>query len=1291
MPTPFFSDIYKLFYYATKQGPIESIEDSNSIEGVGVTSPDAQWDLKNASWNGGGSPLQIQIAETQDTIDLTSVTNRKSRYKEYDRLENVPEIHTALNTFADEACIGGNTNIATPFGYITIKELAETKNPEERFLVYCWDFEKNDYSLGWAYHPRLVKTAPVVKVLFDNGMTHYTTPDHRFLTMEGEWVEAKDLQYGTQLKPFYRLSSNRSHNDLKTQQFARIFTFNNNWIHERQFIDEWKTNKKFKKYEKVNEVARYIGLGLNFAQICEAMNAWIKTVNSALRNNGFTYKELRYLNDRYATCRTVSAVIEQPEMEVYDLSVEQHANFATDATIVHNCQTDDDGKVFKIKCKNVEIQEEANFLVHELLELDDQAWSIHRNLCKYGDNFFEIVIDPHKPRKGILKAQVLPADSMYIIESIKNKIIEYQQSNEGPDYQSLQKVDITKASQAQLMQATALRFHPGQIVHARIGDNRKQFYPYGVSTLQSAIGPAQQLKLMEDAMLVNRLCLTGDSRVRTINGWKYIKDISLGDIVYSYAQDETICESMVLHQVCNGQQEVFRVRSKHVEIKGTSTHPILVNRGGVVQYVDIKDLKIKKDKLILLTHNANEHKKINRIIGEPWAKLSPSQRKEFKTKCYNNISYLLNECPNALRAKPFLYSTGKSLPLDTAIKICEIFGLDHKKLIILNKNERNYERINLPQYVDEEFAQFLGFMYGDGHISKNRINFSTGVDDKINKKYYNIMKKYFGVVAFHEDKRSKKGYGKYIVNSTIASNILKDLGYDGTHDKCRVPNWLFNAPKNIRRAFVEGLSDADGCERYTTKGTWFSTIELSNKGLIEDIKELWSSIGLSSGKITGRNRQTYHKINENRWIKGGQSYSVTITKILLPLYENVIGVEQIENELVYDITVDNIEHNFIVNGTCVHNTRAPERRVFYVDVGQIAPNRAEAMMDRLKDQFRKKKVFSGKSGGRAGASSVDEKWNPMPPDEDIFIPVRPGSTTRIDTLPGAQNLSEIDDSLYFRNRLFTALQFPKNYLTNEDAGASRLTLSQQDVRFARFIERLQKPLVKSVKEIVVRHLQLRGFPLEMYKDLEVKMTPPSDWRLINRNEVTEVLFGRAATMKGAQLFSDYDIHTRILGLDEDEAEKIVARTKAQKYEDLKMQVIGQNAEALGLVPMQANDGMQIGASPGGPNPMLSPNEQPALGGPQQGTPGLPPTGGEEGGDGGELGGEEEGQDSLNKPQKDPGDPKSQIGPDNANDAVDKLPDPDDDDIKKYDMTIGSNKFSDQEEVDVGELDGDDEF
>ncbi len=1192
---PFWADLYKLWQAAFRPDPLAEYEGERSIEGAGVSQPDAIPDMRgnDGFWSGGRSTIRLR--DSNDFVDLSSVTNRQARYKEYQRLRSVAEIEMALTVFADESCVSGDTKVATPFGYIPIEELAAQKKPGERFMVYCYDFKKQDWTLGWGHTPRQTKIAETVKVITDDGNYFVCTPDHRVLMRSGEWKNAGEIVIGDELMPFYRIRANQHLTKLKHAQFPRVFSFQDGWKHERQFIDEWRAGKKIKKYEQVNKMTRLVVAGLKGSDVAKMVGSYDWTsCTYTLERFGFSYPELKYLAKNYPDRRRVVGVMPHDKIPVYDLSVDGHENFASEGVCFHNCQIGENGHMFEIKTKDMGVKEEAELVLHEVLEMEENLWSDAKNLFLDGDLFYELVTSPDNPKAGIVKIQRLPADSMYRIETVKGKLLEFQQSKEGPDYQSLSRVEVRQATEADLQQATALRFSPEQVIHMKIGDDRKTFYPYGVSMVEAARGPAHQLRLMEDAMVVYRLCLVGDTRVRTPNGWKHIKDIRENDTVICYVPGGVEAPhqagTKVTAFVNNGVQPVFKVRTQHNEIVGTETHPILVRDENVLVYVDIKDLVPGRHQIINLTRRFGRDVILGNIryFENPVAKLNASQRKEFRNNKYENISELIRSCDFEYeRVRQFLYCKGKCLPLTVAKKIATVFRLDPTGLIVCNKGETNPERIKLPDYMDEGFAQLFGFLLGDGSVTKHTVGFAAGTDEIVNNRYRDLLTRYFTDVRWQRDKRSRRKIGKYIVHSTTAAEVMRKLGFVPGAKNKRIPSWAFTAPINIREALVRGLSDADGCERMTRAGLWFSTIELCNKELVLDIKELWHSIGKCAGQIRFRNRFGGHEIEPGHTMKPTKSWSVTISDRPLPPYESVWSVEPAGEEEVFDISVEHECHNFIANGMPVHNTRAPERRVFYIDIGQLAPFRAEAFIERMKDQFRKRKVHTNKSGG-VGASSVDERWHAPSQDEDYWLPLRPNSQTRIETLPGAQNLGEIDDALYFRNKLFIALNFPKNYAGQDDPQQTRITLSSQDVKFARLIERLQKSIARGLKEIVIRHLQLRGFPEERFYDLQIKMTPPSDWREISRNEVVEARYNRAAAIKGAQLMSDYDILVDILKFDADRAKEYVARMKEQKLEDLKLQIMAQNPQLLGL-GQPPSDEKEIGVDAKGPSPQLSPD------------------------------------------------------------------------------------------------------
>ncbi len=206
-------DVFRLWQYALgTKDPLSQRIKGKVFTGAGVSQPDAVPDIRQdgSFWSGGRG--QIRLRDSNDFIDLSTVTNRASRYKEYERLRNVAEIETAMTVFADESCLAGDTIVSTLFyGPKPIEWLVENKTDEE-FLVYCWDFSKNDYSLGWAYNPRMTKIAQVIDVRFDDGSSFRCTPDHRVLTSDASWIHAGDLKFGDELMPFYKSFSTQWQN-----------------------------------------------------------------------------------------------------------------------------------------------------------------------------------------------------------------------------------------------------------------------------------------------------------------------------------------------------------------------------------------------------------------------------------------------------------------------------------------------------------------------------------------------------------------------------------------------------------------------------------------------------------------------------------------------------------------------------------------------------------------------------------------------------------------------------------------------------------------------------------------------------------------------------------------------------------------------------------------------------------------------------------------------------------------------------------------------------------------------
>lgn len=166
-------------------------------------------------------------------------------------------------------------------------------------------------------------------------------------------------------------------------------------------------------------------------------------------------------------------------------------------------------------------------------------------------------------------------------------------------------------------------------------------------------------------------------------------------------------------------------------------------------------------------------------------------------------------------------------------------------------------------------------------------------------------------------------------------------------------------------------------------------------------------------------------------------------------------------------------------------SRAPERRVFKVFVGNMDDKDVDQYVQRIANKFKRDNVVDPMNG------NVDQRYNQMAVDQDYFIPVRdPNAPNPIDTLPGAQNLSEIADIEYIQKKLLAALRIPKAFLGFEDVVADGKNLSLQDIRFARTINRIQKAMIQELNKIAVIHLYMLGMEDEL-NNFSLGLTNPS--------------------------------------------------------------------------------------------------------------------------------------------------------------------------------------------------------
>lgn len=217
--------------------------------------------------------------------------------------------------------------------------------------------------------------------------------------------------------------------------------------------------------------------------------------------------------------------------------------------------------------------------------------------------------------------------------------------------------------------------------------------------------------------------------------------------------------------------------------------------------------------------------------------------------------------------------------------------------------------------------------------------------------------------------------------------------------------------------------------------------------------------------------------------------------------------------------------------------RAPERRVFKIDVGNMPSHMAMAFVERIKNEIHQRRIPSL----YGGQSIVDATYNPLSMNEDYFFPVTAeGRGSSVDLLPGGQNLGEIDDLRYFNNRLARGLRVPSSYLpTGPDDNVTPMsdgrvgTAMIQEFRFNQYCERLQNYIALKLDEEFKLFLRWRGFNIDSGL-FSLKFNPPQNFAAYRQTELDTARVSTFASVEQYPYISKRFALERFLGLTEEE-------------------------------------------------------------------------------------------------------------------------------------------------------------
>ena len=247
--------------------------------------------------------------------------------------------------------------------------------------------------------------------------------------------------------------------------------------------------------------------------------------------------------------------------------------------------------------------------------------------------------------------------------------------------------------------------------------------------------------------------------------------------------------------------------------------------------------------------------------------------------------------------------------------------------------------------------------------------------------------------------------------------------------------------------------------------------------------------------------------------------------------------------------------------------RAPERRMFKIDVGNMPSHLAMAFVERIKNEIHQRRIPST----HGGSAIVDATYNPLSMNEDYFFPVTAdGRGSSVEVLPGGQNLGEIDDLKYFNNRLARGLRVPSSYLpTGPDDNTTPLsdgrvgTAMIQEFRFNQYCERLQKYMSLKLDEEFKLFLRWRGFNIDSGL-FTLEFNPPQNFAAYRQSELDTARVNTFQVMEAFPYMSKRFALERFLGLSEEEITKNEKMWREEHNKDEDIEPTGSDLRNIGV-------------------------------------------------------------------------------------------------------------------------------
>jgi len=818
----------------------------------------------------------------------------------------------------------------------------------------------------------------------------------------------------------------------------------------------------------------------------------------------------------YGTYDRMSRYSDYAEME-YTPEIASALDIYSEETVAN----DDKGRVLTVYSENRQIQRLLEELFYDTLNVEFNLTPWSRDMVKHGDFF---LFNDVSPEYGVLNVFPIPVNE-----------IEREEGYDPQDPMAVRFRWITNGN-------TILE--NWQITHFRLLGN-DAFLPYGTSVLESARRIWRQLILIEDAMLVYRVVRSPERRVFYVD----VGNVPPEDVPNYMEQAKTILRS---NQVVDSQTGRVDLRYNPLPVWSKTPIPLLDGRT-----ITIKDLakefdegkenwvysiqddtqRIVPGKVVWCGKNYTAEKLIKVWLDDDtWAMTAPehpfvlrdgSNKRADKLTAGDRLMPLYRRLSNKSDGDYVddyeqVYDPHTSRFIYTHKAISRTACIDHdrklKNKTIHHVNHKKWD--NRP----ENLQAMTWFEHKAHHASANRTQAHRDLVSMNNKKYnkgQNMAKMYNGSLLHKQ-------------HNEIRSKVQSSYWNDKIHSRNRCNNMSWNIPASI----VEfSIHKAQTNPRLTREN--LTEAIRNNKTLIEDL-----------AVANSENRRDPDLFSSaaiiNAFKRNGVCNNWTELRALMSEgeieYKNhsVSRVEEVyKNEDVYCMTVvgpdgQDDRHNFAMQ--------------------TIQEGSKESTLNSLEGLVRQDKNLTPSSGRTTLPSGIFVK-NSV--DEDYFIPTRGGEGgSKIETLAGGTNVTAIEDVEYIQKKLFSALKIPKAYLGYDEAIGSKATLSQEDIRFSRTINRIQRTVISELNKLAIIHLYSNGYEGEDLLDFELNLCNPSTVAQQQKLEIYRTRLEIAGSAPEG-VVDRYWIRKNIMNLTDDEIDRIEKGRVDDKTSDLKIEGISQ--------------------------------------------------------------------------------------------------------------------------------------